>query len=51
MLKHNVNATMRLLGKQNIMELGNIEEKLWEVVKDIMTANGIPEEFIGNNSL
>ncbi len=48
MLKHNANATMRLLGKQNIMELGNIEEKLWEVVKDIMTANGIPKEFISN---
>lgn len=48
MFKYNANDTMKLLRKQNIMELGNIEEKLWEVVKDIMTANGIPEEFIGN---
>jgi len=48
MFKYNANDTMKLLRKQNIMELGNIEENFWGVIRDIMTANGIPEEFIGN---
>lgn len=45
MHKLNANDTMRLLEKQNAMELLNIEPNLWGVIKDIMTANGIPEEF------
>ncbi len=35
-------------GKTKYNGTGKFEEKLWGVVKDIMTANGIPEEFIGN---
>ncbi len=31
MLKHNANATMRLLGKQNIMELGNLKKSSGEL--------------------
>lgn len=48
MFKYNANDTMKLLGKQNIMELGNIEENFWGVIRDIMTANGIPKESIGD---
>lgn len=48
MFKYDANDTMRLLGKQNLAELGEIEPYFINEVKDIMTANGIPEEFIGN---
>ena len=48
MLKYSANDTMELIGKQNLVELKDIEPNLQEVIKDIMTANGIPEEFIGD---
>lgn len=51
MFKYDANDTMKLLGKQNIIELGNIEPYFIKEIKDIMTANGIPEEFIGNKML
>lgn len=51
MFKYDANDTMKLLGKQNIIELGNIEPYFIKEIKDIMTANGIPEEFIGDKML
>lgn len=48
MFKYDANDTMRLLGKQNLAELGEIEPYFINEIKDIMTANGIPEKFIGN---
>lgn len=51
MFKYDANDIMRLLGKQNLAEPGNIEPYFINEVKDIMTANGIPEEWIGNKML
>lgn len=51
MFKYDINDTMRLLGKQNLAEPGNIEPYFINEIKDIMTANGIPEEFIGDKML
>lgn len=48
MLKYSANDTMELIGKQNLVELKDIEPNLQGVIRDIMTANGIPEEFIGD---
>lgn len=51
MFKYDANDIMRLLRKQNLAEPGNIEPYFINEVKDIMTANGIPEEWIGNKML
>ena len=51
MFKYDANDTMRLLGKQNLAELGEIEPYFINEIKDIMTANGIPEEWIGDKML
>lgn len=51
MFKYDANDIMRLLGKQNLAEPGNIEPYFINEIKDIMTANGIPEKFIGDKML
>lgn len=51
MFKYNANDTMRLLGKQNLAEPGDIEPYFINEIKDIMTANGILEEWIGDKML
>lgn len=51
MFIYDVNDTMRLLGKQNLAEPGDIEPYFINEIKDIMTANGVPEEWIGDKML
>lgn len=51
MNKYDANDIMKLLGKQNLAEPRNIEPYFINEVKDIMTANGIPEKFIGDKML
>lgn len=51
MFKYDANDTMRLLGKQNLAEPENIEPHFINGIKDIMTANGVPEEWIGDKML
>lgn len=51
MFKYNANDTMRLLGKQSITQLNDIEPNFGNILKDIITANGFPEKFIGDKLL
>lgn len=51
MSRYTANATMKLLAKQNMAEVARIAPNAGDIIKDIMTANGIPGEFIGNEML
>lgn len=51
MFKYDANDIMRLLRKQNLAEPGDIEPYFMSEIKDIMTANGIPDKWIDNKML
>lgn len=51
MFKYDANDTMKLLGKQSMTQLNDIEPNFGDILKNIMTANGFPEKFIGDKLL
>lgn len=51
MFKYDANDTMRLLGKQSMTQLNDIEPNFGNILKNIMTANGFPEKFINGKLL
>lgn len=51
MSRYKINDTMKILAKQSMAEVAAIAPDAPTKIKDIMTANGMPNEFIGSNML
>lgn len=51
MNRYNANDTMRLLAKQNMVEVAELAPDIGSIVRDIMTASGIPNELIGSEMI
>lgn len=51
MSRYKTNDTMKILAKQSMAEVAAIAPAAPTEIKDIMTANGMPNEFIGSNML
>ena len=47
-MKYKANGTMKILAKQDIAEVTDIAPDIEKKIRDIMTANGIPIDFIGS---
>lgn len=48
MNKYTANDTMKLIGRQNLEEIDNIEPNVGDAIRDIISANGIPEQYANN---
>lgn len=51
MNRYSLNDTMKLLAKQNVVEVAEVAPNAGDIVRDIMTANGIPSEFVSSEML
>ena len=47
-MKYKANGTMKILAKQDIAEVTDIAPDIEKKLRDFMTANGIPIDFIGS---
>ena len=51
MNKYAKNETMKLIGKQDIAELAELAPNAPDIINDIMTANGIPDEIVDGDMI
>lgn len=51
MSRYNANDTMRLLARQNMVEVAELAPNISSIIRDIMTASGMPNEFIGSKMI
>lgn len=51
MTDYKANDTMKLIGKQDMAELAEIAPNMPDVVKDIVTAHGLPEKIAEDGNI